>query len=354
MAKPISLGKTYTDTFTGQSGPYNVIAYIKNSDGTRTYFPTDCEPETTQKISSLVKALLDAHSAKQQQENAPAYGIKKMNASGLVKTDNSIISHDFRIQPISPQLAAEMQTTLDSGTEASSVKALDIWNAFETTVRNAIQRQDTSRPVQMRPEPIAEKPTAELPTPTPPPEAPIPKEKTYKATALDIPHVSYTDIVFKDLFKKGEEVASWKHLPPVIKLDVLRHTSWGCTGRAETFARNHFGRDFMRINEKIDKLEKSLPALRTVDGLSDAFVDKAQTFLSFYYSKDPKRYGHFSEEIKKVPLEPLFLHYVWEMAKAAGVEIEEWDVDFAKNNYYLTGMIALSVQALERCLHVPK
>lgn len=210
-------------------------------------------------------------------------------------------------------------------------------------------------PVSQPATPAPVQPAVQLQAPAPTaPAAVAPvvqRSRTYTAIDFDIPLISYTNIVFPNLFQPGDEERSWKSLPKVIQLDVLRHISWGCKGRAEDFVRTRFGKDLIRINEKIGKLEQRLPKLERVDGVSDEFVRKAEEFLAFYYSDIKDRYGYFSDKIKQVPLEPVFLRYVWEMAKEANVEIAEWDYDFAKNNFNKIGMVALSVQALERRLH---
>lgn len=42
------------------------------------------------------------------------------------------------------------------------------------------------------------------------------------------------------------------------------------------------------------------------------------------------------------------------MAKAAGVQIADWDHHYAENNWKKIDMVKLGIQALERCLHTKK
>lgn len=191
MTKPVSSGKTFIDTFSGQSGTYKVFAYIKNPDGSRTYLPADGNPEVTKKVRTLAKALFEAHEAKQEKEKAPHYEIKKIDAQGLIKTDNSIVSHDFKIQPVSPKLATQMETVLGGITQADTVKAQDIWEAFEATVRQGIQTAGTDRPVEMKPEPVAKDPVSSPASPKPDatPVKPVEPPAATTAPAPEAPSV---------------------------------------------------------------------------------------------------------------------------------------------------------------------
>ncbi len=204
--------------------------------------------------------------------------------------------------------------------------------------------QSTSAPirgsVQPSPIPVARQSFVAL--------TPSIEKRTYRAIDLDIPLVSYTNSVFKELFKPGQEKNSWNQLSALIQLDVLRHTDLGCSGRAEAFARAHF-QTTTRIAQEINRLKKT-PKPTQAMGVSDEFVKKGEAFLILYYDR-PHGTMDWRAEIEKLPLEPLFLKYVYELAKEAGVVIEAWDTEFAKYNWHHPGMIALSVQALERCLH---
>ncbi|MBS0604314.1 MAG: hypothetical protein JSS60_04660 [Verrucomicrobia bacterium] len=176
--------------------------------------------------------------------------------------------------------------------------------------------------------------------------------KRIQASDLDIPLVSYVNLAFENHLRTLDVTSTWRTLPEIVQKDVLRHTikHADCRGKAEDLARAHFN-TIPKLEEQFRALsKKTLPQVET--GLSPEFVQKGESLLNYYYSekalKDP---FSFSQEFKKLPKEPRFYQYVYEMAKAAGVHIEPWDHHFAENNWDQIGMIPLSVQALERCLH---
>jgi hypothetical protein len=171
--------------------------------------------------------------------------------------------------------------------------------------------------------------------------------KGYKATDA-IPLVSYLNIAFRGCFEPGDELNSWNHLPSLVQLDVLRHISFGCEGKAERFAARHF-EDVFKIRDQITVL-KGYPKPTEIHGLSREFVEKGEAFLVLYHDR-PNGFMNWQAELEKIPKEPRFLHAIYEMALEASVIIESWDTDFARHNWQHPSMIPLTVQALERCLH---
>ncbi len=213
-------------------------------------------------------------------------------------------------------------------------------------------------------------PIVDLPTPPSPPpvDSPVihppiservvdltphaPEPVLVRATDLSIPLVSYVGLAFDDLLKNPNDQETWKSLPEVVQIDVLRHTFHykSCEGKAEDVARRLF-KTTPALQRQFTALSKKPHSIET-KALSEEFVNTGVKLLELYYSpKAIKEPYHFIQEFKKLPKEPRFFQYVYEMAKSAGVHIEPWDHHFAEYNWDRPGMIALSVQALERCLH---
>jgi len=166
---------------------------------------------------------------------------------------------------------------------------------------------------------------------------------------IDFQNKFGTDLNFDDLLDQDErDSEAWNSLPAIVQKDVLRHCIHlpSCHGAAEELACRLFKEpEEFELQLKLCGLQAS--PVKT--GLSEQFIKKGEALLQLYYSNnDPL---DFIEQFSSLPKEARFLQYVYEMAKAAGVQIESWDHRFAENNFMKIQMIGLSVQALERCLH---
>jgi hypothetical protein len=187
------------------------------------------------------------------------------------------------------------------------------------------------------------KPVVEIPV-----AAPV---KSYKATDSNIPVISYVDLAFRErLAEPAEDSALFNSLPAIVRMDVLRHV-WFLghyQGKAEEVA--------CRLFKQIPTVEKEFNALKNrkplvgKNPLGEAFIKRGEELLELYYSPAGIK-SNFSHQFQTLPKEGLFFQYVYEMAKEAGVRIESWEYNFAECNWLQPGMIALSIQALERCLH---
>lgn len=175
----------------------------------------------------------------------------------------------------------------------------------------------------------------------------------FSAQDPKVPLVSYVDIAFEDLLKNGNEDEKWSSLPPVVQSDVLRHVYYrpSLKGKAEEIARRIFKNDCSTIQQQINRLSRAnIPSQDPRLGAD--FVTQGQELIDFYYSdKVVGQFQNFISRFRQFPKEQLFYQYVYEMAKAANVNIESWDHHFAEYNWDKPGILHLSVQALERCLH---
>jgi hypothetical protein len=176
------------------------------------------------------------------------------------------------------------------------------------------------------------------------------KEVTNASTAVfSKPVNSYIDIAFKNLLESTKsDKEKWEALPPVVQKDALRHV-WhlGIKGEAESLARRIYK------DSKIFELARKQELLQNPNtGLNQSFMDKGQELLDFRYSDAGARnYHKFLQRFNELPKELRFYQYVYEMAKANGVKIEDWDHDYAKYNWNKEKILPLALQALERCLH---
>lgn len=178
-----------------------------------------------------------------------------------------------------------------------------------------------------------------------------------RATNFDIPLVSYVNIAFASVFSTDStDREKWNKLPKIVQRDVLRHCFHfgvgNCKGEAEELACRVFNsRLSTTFQREFDVLNKTLFHSVAI-GLNDHFVQIGTKLLELYYTEQTvNNPGGFMQELRKLPEEGRFYHYVYDMAKAAKVHIDDWDAEFAKYNWNLGTMMNLSIQALERCLH---
>ena len=153
----------------------------------------------------------------------------------------------------------------------------------------------------------------------------------------DVPVKSYIDLAFTNL--------TWSNLPEQVRRDALLHVKYspGVQGKAEATV--------LTIFKDLGTISQKLKYTRTFLSSNDEFSIKGQKLLDLYYSDKSGVFGEFKEGFEALPKPDRFYGYVYEMAKAANVEIADWDHDFAKHNWNKPGIFHLSIQALERCLH---
>ncbi len=171
--------------------------------------------------------------------------------------------------------------------------------------------------------------------------------------------VSYIDLSFAALLNSGKmDGQKWDSLPALVKKDALRHCihQESCSGAAEELAN--------RLFKTPENFELQLKFANFISspietGLSPEFVEEGERLLELYYSdkysrtnlhKDKLICLDFYQEFLQLPPEPLFLQYVFVIAKAAGVQTADW----TGNHWKKIDMIKLDIQALERCLHTKK
>jgi hypothetical protein len=192
-------------------------------------------------------------------------------------------------------------------------------------------------------------------TPVIAPAVPVVLEtKKFSPDDRNIPITSYVDISFREQLEKGTDNEKWYALSAPVQMDVLRHIRKHrkMSGKAEEIARGFFNSDEM-IQSKINVINKT-QKLNFATRLSKEFVAAGHTLLDLYYSTNiDGQFGNFINQFRALKKEGPFFQYVYEMAKAANVDIPSWDLNFAENNWDKEGILPLSVQALERCLHAP-
>ncbi|MBS0604304.1 MAG: hypothetical protein JSS60_04610 [Verrucomicrobia bacterium] len=188
----------YIDTVSLRSGEYKVYAYVLAPDGSKIYLPDNCDRQVREKLRTLSWGLLNAHDKKSQSLGETSLEIKGIDSSGLIKSDNAVISHDFTIQPIDQNIAEQMARTLTlsgQSIQASAIKAQDVWNAFEEVVRTSISASPISNPARIdttttpsstttSTHPSTSQPPAPHTTQTSPPTPPTTSNPTHTPTPI--------------------------------------------------------------------------------------------------------------------------------------------------------------------------
>ncbi len=151
---------------------YQVFIYIRDAQGNKTYLPSDCA--VIDKIRGLTSGLLNAHDARRTSAKENPYVLSGINSKGLIKKNNTLISHDFLIQPVSVLVADQMASSVSSPgnpIDASAIKAKDVWSALEGTFRHELGRPANPQPLE------EEQPSQQISTPAQPGETPQPAQQ---------------------------------------------------------------------------------------------------------------------------------------------------------------------------------
>jgi hypothetical protein len=198
--------------------------------------------------------------------------------------------------------------------------------------------------------------------------------------------ISYVDLTFSEEIKNARTYnEAFASLPQHVVRDVLRHLSRYSIieGKVEKMLQDHNDNaindnrydDIVNVTGELKKINPQQFSLQPV-GISPELVLDGETILKTHYERPVRTYSGkkelyevrnkkcdeehekyrtaFTDYINKIKGTSLFYQYVYEQAKAANVQIEEWDKQFAEYNWNKEGMHMLSVQALERCLHSQK
>jgi hypothetical protein len=224
------------------SHDYKIFAYTTNGHGQKKYLPSNCDPQSFERIRSLTWGLLNAHEARRAALNEPAFQINTITSKGLARTNNTLASHDFLIQPHSQLTADQMASAITLAGEpmqAAAVKAQDVWNTLEKTVRQEMGRPanpiDLSSTTVTPPvsttspttQPILPPPS---PAPVPPPSSPPPSASPAPApvttppapapaTTIFKPAVTATTLNLKDL--PLEQRDWYERIPDRAKLRII-------------------------------------------------------------------------------------------------------------------------------------
>lgn len=153
---------TIIDNLAFNGGSYKVIAYFEDDQGIRTYLPANVQQNTLNKIKDLTWGLLNAHNLYRETRRQAPYAIKTIDAAGLIKMDNSIVGHDFSISSISQtasffpgHVARSLTDVAVQPLDPAAIKAQDIWQALEFTMRQATNQPQPPPPPAMRLTPLS-------------------------------------------------------------------------------------------------------------------------------------------------------------------------------------------------------
>jgi hypothetical protein len=115
---------------------YTAVAYYLTPDGQqRVYLPTG-NTESIRKIRDLTWILLNAHKARWDALGEGPYSVQTITSSGLQLTNQTTISHQFRIAQFAPAsfVRAMAPTLCLSGQDPATIQASQVWNHLEEEV----------------------------------------------------------------------------------------------------------------------------------------------------------------------------------------------------------------------------
>ncbi len=330
---------------------YKIYAYFQDSNGVKTYLPTTLDSQNLEKIRNLTWGLFNAHDCRRKSLNEAPYEIKTLDARGLIKSDNSIVSHDFNIAPISPPFFTnQMVDSLSRAgrpIQASAIKAQDIWNTLEEVLRREAGQNHSPNPARMdtaTTNPISQPPISNSSPPpistlTPPqPSNPNPVQQpppTYR------PPLNSVDLDLRDLDYNQQ---NWyDQIPAPQKLRIINDILAFRTPGGGIYERvwNRFAQlatpsvsTLQLMEQEKTRLVRTL--LHAPSQIPREIRSQANQIIeSFHRSLPQSQLRDLVEALIRQEFErkqELFQR-IREQAIAEGTVIEGWDRDWAQHHY---------------------
>jgi hypothetical protein len=356
----------YVSTVSLKSGNYKIFVYIEQADGSKTYLPPHFDAQTLEKVKNLTVGLLNAHDTRRLSLNEDPYDIQALDASGLIKKDNSVISHDFLIQPVSIELANQMTddlTLLGKTAEASTIKATDLWCTMEEVIRGGMNGSIVSNSVPENP-PVntaSTSSTVNQGEPLPPSSNPStssqesPSPANSNATPQPIPAPKLPTSIDLDLEGHDLSQPNWyEDLDAPLKLRIIHEVALGRSPKDGVYEKiwNHFVAKALELRQSnpastanvftlLEREQKRLSKrcrqkYKTTTRIPYPTRQKAENIYEAYMHKHAD--FELKEKINAFMLkefehkEELFQR-LREQADAEEVQIADWDRDWAKYHY---------------------
>ncbi len=343
---------------------YQIFAYTTNSNGQKKYLPSNCDPQSFERIRSLTWGLLNAHEARRASLNEPVFQINTITPAGLARTNNTLASHDFLIQPYSQQTADQMAsaiTLVGQPMQAAAVKVQDVWNTLENTVRQEMGR--TPNPVNLpatTPSPPISTPPpsqpvqpsspapASPPSPQPPSAPPAPAPVTTPpppspATTIYKPAVTATTLNLKDL--PLEQRDWYERIPDRAKLRIItdilevRGYSGGVHEKVwKLFESKVPGQHPSAVVDLLTREQRQLDVrCRAMPSpIPISIRQEAEQLLEAFHqevAEEALQDKILSLMQKEFARKEQLFQCVREQAVAEGVAIEDWDIQWAQYHF---------------------
>ncbi len=314
---------------------YAVIAYREEADGTKTYLPANLDQQEHEKLRSLAWALFNTHDLKRKALNEPLFDGKFADARGLTKSDNSIVSHDFAISPLSQPIADSMAPFTQ--VQADTVKTQDVWNSIERIFRNVA-------PIQAPPaQPAA--PTPATPPPSQPAPIVPPAPQPAPVLSLELPPLPTSleldlhghDFTQDDWFEKINVRQRLRIIDEIINARCpgrgIYEKAWKYFEKKATEAQMPNVSNYLYAERrKLIPLGQAIPSNIEISIRNEAqgIIDQYRTYL--------RDQSHLHARInilitKDFNCKDELYFRLYQQAIAEGVVIESWDQEWAKHHY---------------------
>ncbi len=115
---------------------YQIHAFIQDSAGQTAPLAIP-DQATMQRVQNYTLDLFAAHERQRSASQQPQLDVIDVTSQGMIQRDHTIVSHDFLVQPIAPDIATRMEADLAATPHpigAPAIKAQDIWNSLEQTL----------------------------------------------------------------------------------------------------------------------------------------------------------------------------------------------------------------------------
>jgi hypothetical protein len=335
----------YINTVSFRGARYKIFAYVEEADGRKRYLPDHCDPQTMEKVRTLVNGLFNAHDSRLHGANEASCEIQGMDARGLLRRDNTVVSHDFNIQPYSQQIAEQMTNTLSlygRNVQPATIKALDLWNTLDDAIRSGVNAPAPSPQATPPPPPPSNN---AIPNPAPPNAPNTPPPPSAPPTSIDL-----------DLGNVDLQQPNWyEQIPLRTKLRIVRDVASGTSPLGGVYAQvwNHFatGRDALSALKSEEKRLTRASQEQLPSAIPPQTRQKAEhIYEAFKRRREALYLRQKAEELMSsdFPRKETLYRRIREQALAEGKRIEEWDQQWAE--YHYAEDPRLFVQALARWL----
>lgn len=319
-------------------GSYKLIAFVQEANGTKTYLPDTLNPQALEKVKELAWGLFNAHDSRRKSLKEDAYAIHGIDARGLIKKDNTVISHDFTLSPVTPPTfpnqMAETLTRVGRPMQPAALKAKDIWDGLSDFVQKERgNRSPSTTSSSSAPSSTTATSTSSASSSTSTSSAQTPNPPAPPVVSFDLPPAGYpVTSTHLDLRGLRFDTPNWyDQIPPRVKLRIvddclnIRAPSGGVWAKVWNHFNNGTAPVLERLREEKQRLEGTC---RTVPTQITPFIRRQSEQLIDAHRRPVSNFeliGQINNLMgQDFPRKDELYDYIRQQAQAEGFHIHDW------------------------------